>query len=178
MSSKYAEEQEEVQPNLIPIMNLFTALIPFLLMSAAFFHLSVIQVSVPVAGEPGEETDIAKEDDKITLNLNISEAEFKMSASSDTIDPDVLKKLKKTVPKAKGDKDAEEAMWQALTDAAAQIKGSYIKSDTVIVVADDDVPYEEVVFALDAVRETTEVVAGAKQRIKLFPRVVLSSLVK
>ena len=69
-------------------------------------------------------------------------------------------------------------MLLALSDAAAQIKGSYIKSDTVIVVANDDVPYEEVVFALDAVRETMEQVAGAKQRIKLFPRVVLSSLVK
>ncbi|MEL6339097.1 MAG: biopolymer transporter ExbD [Myxococcota bacterium] len=176
--SKYAVEVEEVQPNLIPIMNLFTALIPFLLMSAAFFHLSVIQVSVPVAGEPGEDTDIAKEDDKITLNLNISDTEFKMSASSDTLDPDVLNRMKQTIPKTIGDNEAEAAMWQSLTDAAAQIKGSYIKSDTVIVIAEDDVPYEQVVFALDAVRETTEMVAGAKQRIKLFPRVVLSSLVK
>ena len=33
-------------------------------------------------------------------------------------------------------------------------------------------------MALDAVRETSELVAGVKQRIKLFPRVVLSSLVK
>ena len=154
--SKYAPEQEEVTPNLIPILNLFTALIPFLSMSAAFFHLSVIQVSVPVAGEPGEETDIAKEDDKITLNLNISETEFKLSASSDTIGPDTLKKLRKTIPKAKGDKQTEEAMWEALTSAAADIKGSSIKSDTVIVVADEDVPYEEVVYALDAVRETTD----------------------
>lgn len=176
--SKYVVEVEEVQPNLIPIMNLFTALIPFLLMSAAFFHLSVIQVSVPVAGEPGEDTDIAKEDDKITLNLDISDTEFRMSASSDTLDPDVLNRMKQTIPKTIGDKEAEAAMWQSLTDAAAQIKGSYIKSDTVIVVAEDDVPYEQVVFALDAVRETTEMVAGAKQRIKLFPRVVLSSLVK
>ncbi len=176
--SKYVVEVEEVQPNLIPIMNLFTALIPFLLMSAAFFHLSVIQVSVPVAGEPGEDTDIAKEDDKITLNLDISDTEFRMSASSDTLDPDVLNRMKQTNPKTIGDKEAEAAMWQSLTAAAAQIKGSYLKSDTVIVVAEDDVPYEQVVFALDAVRETTEMVAGAKQRIKLFPRVVLSSLVK
>ena len=176
--SKYVVEVEEVQPNLIPIMNLFTALIPFLLMSAAFFHLSVIQVSVPVAGEPGEDTDIAKEDDKITLNLDISDTEFRMSASSDTLDPDVLNRMKQTIPKTIGDKEVEAAMWQSLADAAAQIKGSYIKSDTVIVVAEDDVPYEQVVFALDAVRETTEMVAGAKQRIKLFPRVVLSSLVK
>lgn len=176
--SKYVEEVEEVQPNLIPIMNLFTALIPFLLMSAAFFHLSVIQVTVPVAGEPGEETDVAKDEDKITLNLNITDKAFKLNASSDTIDPDTLKKLQQSIPKTMGDKDAEEAMWQSLTDAARQIKGAYVKSDTVIVVADDDVPYEEVVYALDSVRETMELVAGQKQRIKLFPRVVLSSLVK
>lgn len=175
--SKYSPEIEEVQPNLIPIMNLFTALIPFLLMSAAFFHLSVIQVSVPVQSESGE-TDIAKEDDKITLNLKITESEFIMSASSDTIDPEVLARLRTSIPKTKGGTEEELEMYTKLEEAAYKIKGSYTGSDTMIVVAEDDVPYEEVVFALDSCRDTMVEAAGQKNRVVLFPRVVLSSQVK
>ena len=38
---------EPADINLTPVMNLFVVLIPFLLLSAAFFHVSVIPTSLP-----------------------------------------------------------------------------------------------------------------------------------
>lgn len=172
------KEPEEVTLNLIPIMNLFTALIPFLLLSAAFFHLAIIKISVPVVSETGD-TDIAKEEDKITLNLNILKDKFELSASSDVLTTAQKAKLFKVVQRPQNpDKEARKATLEQLSKKAKEIKGSYTASDTVIIVADGDIPYEEVIEAMDAVREITVERAGIKSRVTLFPKVVLSSIFK
>jgi biopolymer transport protein ExbD len=173
------KEPEEIILNLIPIMNLFTALIPFLLLSAAFFHLSVIQITIPVASTETGETDVAKEEDKITLQLDITTTEFQLVAASDTIDPAIIGRLKQNIPRIKGaNEDAEKAMYDSLRDAAYKIKGKYTASDTVIVTPDGAIPYEEVIGAMDAVREITIERGSMKSKVGLFPRVVLSSRMK
>lgn len=170
-------EVEDAQLNLIPIMNLFTGLIPFMLLSAAFMHLSIIRVTVPVASTTGE-TDIAKEDDKITLKLRVTPSSYDLSASSDTLAPEVVRLLATSVPRMRGDAETEKATYEQLTTAAHRIKGTYASSDTVIVVPDEEIPYEDVVAALDAVRDIVVERDGAKSRVELFPRVVLSSMVR
>ena len=62
-------------------------------LSAAFFHLGVIRVTVPVQSSSGE-SDVAKDEDKVTLNMEIKKEAFVLSASSDTIEPKILEKLK------------------------------------------------------------------------------------
>jgi biopolymer transport protein ExbD len=173
------KDEEEIILNLIPIMNLFTALIPFLLLSAAFFHMSVIQITVPVASTETGETDIAKEEDKITLQLDITSEAFNLQAASDTLDPSVVSRLKDKIPRVKsGNEEAEKAMLKQITDAAYKIKGKYTASDTVIITPDAAIPYEDVVAAMDAVREITIERGRMKSQVSLFPRVVLSSRLK
>lgn len=172
---KFDREVEECNPNLIPIMNLFTALIPFLLMSAVFYRLSIIQISVPVNAEGGE-TDIAKEEDKITLNLQVFPDRFEMSASSDTLTPDILKRMVATVPRANA--DDQEPVLRQLSEEAHRIKGKYTSSDTVIIVPEDNIPFQDVIWALDSVRNIKLEREGEQVSVTLFPKVVLSSRVK
>ncbi len=167
-------EVEDVSLNLIPIMNLFTALIPFLLLSAAFYHLAIIKVSVPVASRTGE-TDVAKEANEITLNLRITSQAFELSAASDILEPEKLKELSAKVERKGGE---DKAAFAELAERAYKIKSSYPASSTVVVLPDEDVTLSIVVAALDAVRTTTRTVAGQVANVELFPRVVLSSLVK
>ncbi len=110
--SKFVTEVEDATPNLIPIMNLFTALIPFLLMSAVFYQMSIIQITIPVISSTGD-TDVAKEEDKITLNLQIFPDRFELSGSSDTLPPEMVKKLRATIPRPKSDDDS--AVYEELT---------------------------------------------------------------
>lgn len=171
-------EPEEVSLNLIPIMNLFTALIPFLLLSAAFFHLAIVKISVPVADTEGTGTNIERDLDRITLNLNIMEDAYEMSGSNEALTPKELPKPRK-VPRQKAASEEElKAIMKQVSQAAYEIKGKFAKSDTVIVVADADVPYEEVIYAVDSVREISVERGGIKSRVSLFPKVVLSSVVK
>ena len=44
-------EMEDVEPNMVPIMNMFLVLIPFLLMSASFYHIKAVNTSIPVLAE-------------------------------------------------------------------------------------------------------------------------------
>lgn len=170
-------ETEEVDLNLIPIMNLFVALIPFLLLSAVFFHLRVIKGSVPAATEG--QTDIAKGEDMVTMTVQIDPEEgFHISASSSTLPPSVVNPLAKTI-KRNSDGTYNYA---ALSDYMRSIKRKWDKSDTVIIVADPRVKYKELVATMDAAREMEiEVDVGGgkkrKQRYQMFPRVVVSSLV-
>ncbi len=179
MAKAKIREVEEVALNLIPIMNLFTAMIPFLLLAAAFFQLSIVKITIPVTGDETGETDIAKEEDKITLQLDITGTSFEMAAASDTLAPEVVSKLRDRVPRvADADKEALIATYKAVTDAAYRLKGKYAASDTVIVTPDPEIPYEVVVSAIDAVRVTTIERGRDKLPVELFPRVVLSTRLK
>lgn len=56
--------------DLVPIMNLVTILIPFLLMSAQFVHLAVIDSTLPAIGPPQE---VEKDpDDEPPLMLSVA----------------------------------------------------------------------------------------------------------
>jgi len=173
------KEPEDLVPNLIPVMNLFTALIPFLLLSAAFFHMSVIQITIPIASTETGETDIAKDEDKITLQLDITADAFNLQAASDTIDPGIIATLRDKIPRVKGvDERVEKAMYDQLRDSAYKIKGKYAASDTVIVTPDPEIPYEDVIVTMDAVRDKTIERGTMKSKVELFPKVVLSSRLK
>ena len=41
-------QEEDPDIDILPVMNMFMVLIPFLLMSASFFHIQAINTSVPV----------------------------------------------------------------------------------------------------------------------------------
>ena len=50
--SKRKRNEEAEELNLVPIMNLVTILIPFLLMAAQFISLAVIDSTLPAIGPP------------------------------------------------------------------------------------------------------------------------------
>ena len=76
-------EDRDISLNLLPFMNLMTLLIPFLLMSAQFVTLAVIDSSLPAIGNPDPAKE-KKEDEKPPLNLTvgITEEGFTVAGSA------------------------------------------------------------------------------------------------
>ena len=64
---KRGEDAEDL--DLVPIMNLVTILIPFLLMASSFVSLAAIDSTLPAIGQPPEVTE---EDEDPPLNLSIA----------------------------------------------------------------------------------------------------------
>jgi biopolymer transport protein ExbD len=154
--------QEEPDVNLIPIMNMFMVLIPFLLMSASFFHIKAINTSLPVHADTPAKTDPQKEKVKITVVLEIKEDQLRISTLSDTPNDLAVSAGETVIPRQPGG-DISAAV---LAAHLKKIKADYPDSDTMILIPDDNVSYREIIRTMDCARSF--------ESEQLFPNVVLS----
>ncbi len=171
MSDKGRREERPVDLNMVPIMNLFLAMIPFLLSCAAFFQAAVINASVPALSEGGSAADEEPEKEllKIILNLQITADGFVLSAQGDQAE-DELKAIVTRIP-MKG----KEYDFEKLAERCKELHDKYAKSDTVVILPEKDVLYDTLVQAMDAARER---ITNPKldQREGLFTNAVVSSI--
>jgi biopolymer transport protein ExbD len=168
MFNRYRMVKEEVEVNLIPVMNLFVTLIPFLLLAAAFLHVGVIATSLP--SQTDETSDIAADRLSVTVNLLVEDDNIQVSASNAVLDEETLAEMAITIPKTDKGYDLE-----LLGKALHEIKLRYKNSDTVVVLPTDDIQYQDIIHVLDASREQV-FNKGTEDELKvpLFPVVVLS----
>lgn len=74
--------QEAEELNLIPVMNLFVCLIPFLLMSAAFVKMGAVDAETPSRGAPSSEQS-AEVKQEIRLIVQVDAKQIRLSAFED-----------------------------------------------------------------------------------------------
>ncbi len=171
---KFRAAKEPADINLTPVMNLFVVLIPFLLLSAAFYHVGVIPTSLP-SQSPGPGDDAEPNLKKVTVNLKIDEQEVSISASNGHLPPETLSEVAMTIPHMSDGKPDLETLGKALYS----IKSLYPDSDTVVVLPANGVTYKTVVKVLDTAREPKQEATeegGEDKSIPLFPVAVLSRM--
>lgn len=154
--------EEDTEPNMVPIMNMFMVLIPFLLMSASFFHIKAINTSVPVHTSSEANATIEQPEVKVTIIMEIKEDRFQISALSDQLDSKALQKLEATIAKP----SSTDKPLATLADFLNGVKTQYPASDTLVLVPDASVVYDEIIWAMDCARNI--------EQNALFPNVVLS----
>ena len=165
------KRDQEVELNLTPIMNLFVAMIPFLLMCASFYTVGVVNASAPVVSSSGD-SDLAKGDDKVTLAIEIHTMNgYVLSAQSDTLPEAVVDQLSSELPKKGVNLDTK-----SLTDHAEWIKTKYPKSDTAMILPQPEVVYSDLIATMDAVREKITGEGDSEVHTLLFPVIVVSSM--
>jgi len=186
---KRAEEAEEL--NLVPIMNLVTILIPFLLMAAQFVSYAVIDSTLPAIGPP---VPVEEEPEEKPLNLRIMITDEGFTVAGEH--PELKNEgggeegeekgstIECLTPGCTFDSANDETAEQAydvvqLRELLGRIKDDKPEEKNVILVPDSDLPYEVLVMAMDATREdpeaggTTEADEGCNGRC-LFPFVVIA----
>jgi biopolymer transport protein ExbD len=159
-----AARQKQAELDLLPVMNLFIVLIPFLLAAAAFYEVGVIATSVPQAATGM--TDVERRTEAITLSVIIDADHVALEARNEALDPTALAGFAADLPAAGGAHDLA-----AVQAAAVRIKDAYPKSDTAIVLPAPTVRYDQLVRILDALREQD---LGREQTRPLFPVTVFS----
>ena len=156
------KSEEDTELNMVPIMNMFMVLIPFLLMSASFYQINAINTSLPVHADT-EAGDISnKEKEKITVVLELKEKEIRISGLSETPNDLFLSELEMVISRQP---DSENPM-NELIDTLKRLKSRYPASDTLILIPDEEVLYNEIVQTKDSARDC--------ETEKLFPNIVLS----
>ncbi len=163
----------EGELNLTPVMDLFTTMIPFLLMSAAFFQISIINASVPTISdgplEPGQSEKV------MNILLRVDNQGYHIMGNGENVTMAELNSVRATIPKIRRRFDI-----QTLTAVLGGIKWRFPRGKTVVMVPDPGIPYETIISTMDAARwgltETSGTNAGSRKL--LYPSVVLSSVEK
>ncbi len=158
------------EPNLIPVMNLFVAMIPFLLLAVAFFQLGVIPATLPTHTE--NTSDIEPDTRAVTVSLIVNDQGFTISAMNQSLPEAQLATLARTVPKEGGQYNLD-----GLQEALQSIKQLFPNSDTLILLPTERIPFSDIIRVLDTSREVISGPTGNRQRTPLFPNIVLSRTV-
>ena len=152
---------DDTELNMIPIMNIFLVIIPFLLTSVSFFHIKAISTSVPVMAD-STHVSMKAEKIKLTVILEMRQADMRLSATAEEMDPQALEQFEQLFKlQAAGMYPLME-----LNEYLQSIKSKYPASDTLILIPDGAVIYESIIQAMDAARNFND--------SPLFPNVVLS----
>lgn len=123
--------------NLVPFIDLMSVLITFLLITAVWSQVSMIQIGSSIYGKKTENQDPAPPPPMadIPLRLDVKDFGFRLVIGKDTFQ----------LPKEDEAYDTE-----GLLERLKTIKGTYpAKSDAVITV-DDEVAYEYLILGMDA----------------------------
>jgi len=151
-------------PNLVPIMNLVTILIPFLLLTVTFVHLATVDSTLPaISPIPSPDSE------SLRMVVAITDEGFVVRGNSPALQPqgdgetiDLARNLDGSYPLD----DLQQLM--------VQVKAAHPEESSVILMPEDAVGYETIIGAMDATRDWMP--PGAVAREQLFPRVVLGSL--
>ncbi len=156
---KKTEDDSEL--NMIPIMNIFLVIIPFLLTSVSFFHIKAISTSVPVLADSSPDADI-QQTVRLTVIVEMRPSDLRLSAISDALNPEVLQDYDQLL---KRNPDGSYPLGQ-LNQYLQSLKSTYPASDTLLLIPDNTIIYESIIQAMDAARSVND--------NPLFPNVVFS----
>jgi hypothetical protein len=176
MAKKRLGAAEEL--NLVPIMNLVTILIPFLLMAAQFISLAVIDSTLPAIGPPQPADQQPDEDPPLSLSIAITDEGFRIKGNG--IDEIIGATEEEgenpppTIPcTVQGCPTPDAYNVTELTRMLVEIKGlaGNDEEENVILVPENETPYEVLVLTMDAARRDP---ARSGDEGLLFPFVVIA----
>lgn len=134
--------------NITAFMNLMVILVPFLLITAVFSRLAVLELVLPT----GETDAAAPEPPPVEVTVRSGRIELAGGAA-----PQVL-------PNRDGGYDVD-----ALSQALKRAKARAPEETAATILLEPDIPYEVLVRIMDAVRATPVLRAGAVVQAELFP---------
>lgn len=151
---------EETDLDITPFMNLMIVLVPVLLMSMVFNHITILQLNLPDL--TGSVTQSAETNRQLEVVLRKSGIEVYYPSG-------VLIKTIEPKPTDDGEKPDFETLSLVLREVKKQLKD---KSD-ILLLSEADVDYQSLVSTMDTARSFTTVVAASSVQVELFPEISL-----
>lgn len=145
---------EAPELNITAFLNLMVILVPFLLITAVFSHMTVLELNLPPQTKSNPQKDKQKKDRNFELIVRKDRI-----VVSDTLGGPI-KTFRKT---------ASGFDMKGISKVLMQIKARYPKKKNITILLEPKVPYEVLVQAMDASRVVTVVEVGSVVKKELFP---------
>ncbi|HID50022.1 MAG TPA: biopolymer transporter ExbD [Chromatiales bacterium] len=157
-----ARKHPSVELNITAFMNLMVVLVPFLLMTAVFTHLTILELNLPAA-------DSAKNDNKqkpqFELQVTIRKDALVLSDNKGGL----IKRIAVT-PRGQN--------YALLTEVLKQVKARFPDKTTATILSEPDTPYDTLVQVMDAVRMYRVFEDGTLIDAELFPDISIGDAPK
>jgi biopolymer transport protein ExbD len=156
MRKKYAHRiKKPAELMLVPMIDIFTVLVTFLLMTAVFSRIAIVELDLPsAAGGPVTEPTFR-------LEVIVRKAGFELSNGKEVI---------AAIPKVNGAYDLK-----TLSELAQSLKQDHPEQDDASVLLEPEISYDDLIQAMDAIR-TVEAPAQAgtePTRVALFTNIAV-----
>lgn len=153
-ASRRHRRKDAAELNITAFMNLMVVLVPFLLITAVFSRLTILELNLPSSTEAVPET-------QQVLNLEIIVLQDELQVA------DRGTGLLRAIPR-----DAEGSELLALAKFLRdEIKPRFPEATAVTLLIEPDIDYDTVVQVMDTVRVDTQVVEGRLVQSELFPEI-------
>lgn len=147
---KTIQQAEEL--NITAFLNLMVILVPFLLITAVFSRLTVLELNLPALDAKGDNS----EQIKLQLELVIRDDRFDIQDGN----LGLIKSIERT---------GTDSQWKPFTDAMIAIKTRFPDESGISLLLEPDVEYKTMIKVMDKVR-SADVVAGFEvETVVLFP---------
>jgi biopolymer transport protein ExbD len=141
-----------VELNITSFMNLMVVLVPFLLMTAVFTHLTILELNLP------SNSSSSKKNDKPAFELRVTIRKNELILSDNK--GGVIKRIKSL-------KNGHN--YNALKEVLKQVKSRFPDKTNATILSEPNTPYEQLVHVMDSVRSYGAVVDGEYVSAELFP---------
>ncbi len=146
--------RDDVELNITAFLNLMVILIPFLLITAVFSRVTVLELNLP------SKNAIAKQEEKIKLQL-----ELVIRKHSFEIRDANLGRIK-LFPRSE-----KNTNWKAFTDVLVEIKTRFPKEQSITLLLEPAVTYKTLIQVMDRVRSADIVQVTDLVSVELFPNI-------
>ena len=154
------KKHEPQDLELTTFLNLMVVLISFLLVTAVFSRITIQELNMPTAAGAGGAIDTPPQV-TIEVVLRVNAVEVQLSRDGKT-------NVAASYPKAGSKYDLER-----LTEYLHGLKGQYPDKKDATLLIEPEIPYEDVIHVMDALKEKRVAQPGQStpQKIELFPDV-------
>jgi len=143
-----------VELDITAFLNLMVILIPFLLISAVFSRVTVLELNIPPAPPPSEQQNKPKKEFQLVVTIRKNSIEV-----GDTLGG-LIKSIKNT---SKG------YDFKTLSSLLEKIKARFPKKTTSSILLEPDISYDTLVQVMDTVRVVSIVEDDVAVKAELFP---------
>lgn len=151
------KKKPEVEINITAFMNLMVVLVPFLLMTAVFSHLTILDLYLPPA-DPTKNNENNKP--AFEVQVTIRKEALILSDSKGGI----IKRIPATV---------QGHNYQTLREVLKQVKARFPDKNNLTILSEPDTAYNTLVQVMDAVRMYRAFLDGEWIEAELFPDISL-----
>jgi len=152
VSKKYIAEAQEL--NITAFMNLMVILVPFLLITAVFSRITVLELNLPPVNAK------VKEQEKVKLQLELVLRENAFDIQD--VNLGLIKRF---------ERKNEDTRWDLFQDILVEIKTRFPEENNITLLLEPNINYKTLIKVMDHVRSADVVQGLSVETVELFPNI-------